>query len=217
MPYINLIHEQRQAARAEANKTRTALFSFVGVTTLSLLLAGTQVIAKESTESETANLKKNLARIQPMLKEIDSMKAEITSLRPRLDTLQNATAQTEKWNQILQHMRSSTPEALWLTDIRSKAGKPADGVQFTIKGSTIKSDVSNQRVSELMQKMELCAAIENINLKFTEEDKVNEQDVLSFEILARVAGTVVEEDGKKAKPKSGSFTEKRQGEKEASA
>jgi len=217
MPYINLIHEQRQAAKAEANKTRTALFSFVGVTTLSLLLAGTQVIAKETTEGETANLKKNLARIQPMLKEIDSMKAELASLRPRLETLENATAQTEKWNQILQHMRSSTPEALWLTDIRSKTGKPSDGVQFTIKGKTIKGDVSNQRVSELMQKMELCSAMENINLKFTEDDKVNEQDVLSFEILARVAGTVQDETGKKPKAKSGSLTEKRESEKEASA
>ncbi|MBL8087156.1 MAG: hypothetical protein JNM85_03680 [Chthonomonas sp.] len=220
MPYINLIHEQRMLQQQNERKARFAFVGFVGATTLFTVLAGFQIIAKEGVDGETADLKKNLSKIQPMLKDISVMEKDLAELKPRLQTLQNAQEMTRKWTEILKHMTTSTPESLWLTDIRSKSSKSNEGVQFSIKGKTMAGETTDQnsqgRVGSFMQRLQLCSAMDKWDLKYTEMDRVQEHQVLSFEIIARVAGTL-EEDPKSKSTKKAGFSDRRKSEAEASA
>lgn len=221
MPLINLIHEQRALKAQEWRKSRLALSAFIGANVLMTAIAGTLVLATEQVKSDTARINKGLAKIQPMLKDIEGMKLKLAQLKPRLETLQNAQAQTLRWSDILQHLTKSTPEHLWVTEIRSKTGKSTEGVQFTMHGRTMNEEVGgdqfgNQRVSELMSRMQTCSSVDKVDLKFTQQDKLNDHAVLTFEILARVAGTV-EEDPKTSKKKAKGFSDKRKDESEASA
>ncbi len=211
MPLINLIHEQREAARVIQRKTSTALFVFVGVTCASLFGVGMLYLMNEQVNSQAAGYKRRLVQIQPVMNELAENEQLLGDLKPRLATLEEAQGYTSKWSTILTHISRTTPPNVWMTQVKSQAKKDTGQVDVAFIGMSL----DQEGVAELMLALKNCKELSRVDLKYTQGEQDQDKTYIKFEIIATVAGTGKEAEGKSG-AKKGSFSEKNQNLKEAS-
>lgn len=199
MPLINLIEEQRQEAKRLESKVRMAFLTFVGAAGLSAVGFGFMLFKAESAAGDVAKLKADALKLKPLTSEIKENQKVLAELTPRLKTLEDAQAISARWDRILAHLARNTPSPLWLTDMRATFNDPTKPVQTNFIGL---SD-GLEPVGEFIMRLQACADLENVNLKFAQEKVVSDGKGIEFAIDAAVAGTA-EEKPKKAKKEEGS-------------
>ncbi len=186
MPLINLIREQRLAARQREQKARTAFMATLGLGGLAVLAAGGLLLDTTRLNLEASNLEAKQKKLQPMLESLDKANKEIDRLKPRIETLETATKSTEKWKAILDHLKTDTPTGAWLTGIKSQQSDKAKPMVVTFTGMA----PSNESASEFTLRLTSCAELQNPTLKSTTERTAeHSQKVYEFEVSAELKGT----------------------------
>lgn len=192
MPFINLIEEQRLAQRREGTRAKTALFVLSGVAGLTVVGCGFLFLAGEALDSEVVRLKNEAAKVKPMLEEIESVNNEVASMEPKLRTLESAQELTLRWDEILNHLTVQTPGEIYLTNLRCQASDPAKPIEIQFSGMGQRL----QTIGEFILRLQSCGQLETVNLKNTQEKMIANATGIEFDILANVAGTVVEDKAK---------------------
>jgi|GEM_PF-442308 len=210
MPYINLIHEERVFQKTQERKVRLAMAGLLTVAGLSVVGAGTILLMTADVNGETAEVRSLLSRIQPVVRDIEDSQKELSILGPRLTTLQQAQDITMHWSRALDHFSYHTPKGVWLTNIKSQRRGKDGAVEVSLTGTSL----TQQAVGDLMLRMKPLPDFENVNLKFTQEDRKPTLNTIRFEVIAEITGSKEEAEKKPAKKSLG---DKRKEEKEASA
>jgi len=185
MPYINLIQDQRIASRSRESQARLALFGFAAIAGIAFMIYA-MLFARVVLESGTLNRTEDgLTRLKPSLAQIDSNKKAEADLTPRLQSLQDAQAMTDRWTRILNHLSVQTPPGVWITSLRSTAVDVTQPVAVVIVGA----GTDQAAISEFTLRTQNQPDLDNVELKYTEEQKAPTGISYQFEIDATIKGT----------------------------
>lgn len=195
MPFINLIEEQRQAAKRAEGKTRIAFMAFCLTAVLSVGGFGFLLYKTESLEGDVAKLKLDAQKVEPLTELIDENQAVLADLTPRLKTLEDAQALTAKWDRILDHLAHNTPHPMWLTNLRAISNDATKPVQTSFIGLCDRLEP----VGEFILRLQACPDLESVNLKYATEKLVAQGKGIEFQVDAGVAGTAEQQPKKEAK------------------
>jgi Tfp pilus assembly protein PilN len=200
MPHINLIQEQRLAVLANERKARSYFAVFAGVLAVSGLTYGffgmeTIIVARQAAAIEAQN-----KRNAPLAKQIEENGKQLAELTPRLATLEDAAAITDRWDHILTHLAVQTPQSSWLTGVRCQGSDPAKPIQVTFLGIA----TGQTPIGEFILRLQNLKDLENVSLRFTNEKLISTTTGIEFQIDSDLFGTaekkvksVTEEEVKK--------------------
>jgi Tfp pilus assembly protein PilN len=196
MPLINLIREQRLAARQREQQAKTAMLGTLGVGALALIGAGALLLDTTRLNLEASNLEAKQKKLAPMLKSLDDATGEIDRLKPRIETLQKAKETTQKWNTVLTHLSNNTPTGSWLTGIKTVQTDKTKPMIVTFTGMAS----SHESASEFTLRLTHCEELQNPTLKSTTEKMAEgNTKVYEFEVTAELKGSGEESKSKEAK------------------
>jgi len=185
MPNINLIYDQRVAAKAGQKKLMISYATLVASSVIAFGLFTTQAMQTSSVSDALTQAKKKHSAIMPKIKQTEEGNNELAGLTPRLETLTNAQLATKRWNRILQHLSRNTPENAWLTQLRCMQSLPTDPVSMTVTGMS--SD--NTSVGDMLLRLKANKDYEGVALNYTNTDYSGDKRGIKFEMTAQVAGT----------------------------
>ncbi len=188
MPLINLIQEEKLADRRMERQTRAYFFGFVGALIASAASFGFLVFLTDGLQSEEGRLKAQAQKTSPLLKQITENKRLYSEFSPRVGTLQDAQAMTGRWDRILNHLTFNTPTDTWLTSVRCSQNDPTKPVEIDFVGVS----AMQERVGEYMMRLQNCADLESVNLKFTQEKLTTNGKGIEFDLGAAIGGTATE-------------------------
>lgn len=198
MPLINLIQEQRLAAKKNEQAARLFFMSFVSCAAISVVGLGFLTYLKESADSEQSALQLKAQELKPTLDEIEKNTSEFGKLSPRLKTLEDAQETTNRWNRIMAHLSTQTPTETWLTGIRAQQSDPKTPVTIAFIGLSARQEL----IGEYMLRLQGCTDLVGVNLKFSQEKNITLGRQLEFEIDANIDGTALEVDRNETKEES---------------
>jgi len=185
MPLINLIQEQRMLVKAGERRSHVLLMASVGIGALAFLGAGYFTFEASRLNAAANTLEQLKAKLEPTMKLVDANNAEIGKLKPRLETLEQAQKNTEKWTQILQHLTKNTPSGTWLTAIKAAQQDKTKPLIVTVNGLS----GSLEAVGMFQLRLEACEQLENASLKYTQERMGDGGKQIEFEIQAELVGS----------------------------
>jgi Tfp pilus assembly protein PilN len=200
MPLINLIQEQRLAARKNEQQARFFFMAFAGSAALSVVALGFLTFLRESAESEQSSLRAKAQKLQPMLDAIAKHQAEYGKLAPRVTTLTDAQETTNRWNRVLAHLSTQTPTETWLTQMRASQPDLKQPVQISFIGLSSRQEL----IGEFILRMQGSPDLKDVGLKFSQEKNVQFGAQLEFEVSAGLDGTIEERERDETKKEGGS-------------
>ncbi len=185
MPTINLIKEQRLEARAVQRKLQIAMMSTMGVGALSLLATTFFLFDATRLNLQASALEQKKAELEPILAELQANTDEIEKLKPRLETLEKATKESERWERVLTHLTLNTPQQTWLSSVKAFKQDATTPMVLTFNGVSL----TQESVGEFQLRLEQAADLENATLKFTQPKFSDKGRQFEFEISADLVGT----------------------------
>jgi Tfp pilus assembly protein PilN len=188
MPYINLIREHREAARKKENAVRMAFMATLGVGGLALLVAAGLFFDAARLTLEANATEERKHRMQPLLTQLKKNEDDLETLKPRLETLQQAQTMTTKWGNVLDHLTKKTPQGIWLTGVRSFQQDRTKPLTITFAGM---SD-SQETIGKMILALQDCQDLEKGTVQFkgsSERSADNNTKFYEFEISADLAGS----------------------------
>jgi Tfp pilus assembly protein PilN len=189
MPLINLIQEQRLAARKNEQRARAFFLTFAVTFVAAGGAYGLVYIQDENLKSEEAKLRNQLRTNEPLIAEIEKNDAESAKLTPRLKTLEDAQLISERWNKIMRHVATQSPPNMWLTAMRATASDPTKPISLSLVGV----GPFQEPIGEFMLRLQNCADLEAVTLKYTQEKILATGRGIEFEISADIVGTAEEQ------------------------
>ena len=185
MPLINLIQEQRLAAKKSERKNHVLLMTCAGVGALAFLGVGYFMFETSRLNAKADTLEQLKVKLEPTIKQVDFNNTEIGKLKPRLETLLQAQKNTEQWSQILDHLTKNTPSGTWLTSIKASQQDKTKPLVVTVTGLS----GSLEAVGMFQIRLEACEQLENASLKYTQERFADNGKQIEFEIQSELVGS----------------------------
>lgn len=185
MPFINLIHEQRIAAQREDRKSKLLFLTFVGVMLTSVGGFSFMTYQMQQVHVEEAALQAQIERAKPLIAQTDANQLLQAKLTPRLKTLQDAQADTQRWDHLLSYLTVQTPPQAWLNGVRCTTGDPKKGVTVTFQGIAM----SQEPVGEMILRLQNSPDLSDVNLKYTQEKLIQQTKTTEYQIDATLEGT----------------------------
>ena len=185
MPFINLIHEQRVAAERADRKSKMFFLAFVSVMLCSVAGFGGISYQVDKVHDEEGALQAQIDRAKPLIAETEANQREQAKLTPRLKTLEDAQADTQRWNSVLSYLTTQTPPQAWLTAVRSQGSDPKKAITVTFTGVAM----AQQPVGELILRLQNSPDLGNLNLKYTQEKLIQQNKTTEFQVEADLVGT----------------------------
>jgi len=197
MPLINLIQEQRLAIKRSEAKARTFFFGFAAVAVASVGSYGFLIFESEKAQGQVGRLKNLLRSNQPLVDKIEQNKKDAGTMGPKLKTLADAQLMTDRWNRILHHVCTQTPQHAWLTSMRASVGDPTKPIAVSFLGMAN----GQAPIGEYMQRLQNLSDLDAVTLKYSQEKMMVGYRAIEFEISAEITGTaeqkpITEEDKK---------------------
>jgi len=131
---------------------------------------------------QISELDVQIAKLQPVLKEIERYETATAELAPKLDLLNEAKASTMRWYGVLDHLTRSMPESTYLTQVATLP--PAEDGAVTVNISGISA--SQTTVGATMVLLQTSPDFSSVDLHFTRETKVGKTPAVEFEVGALI-------------------------------
>ena len=85
----------------------------------------------------------------------------------------------------MEHFSHHMPQGVWLTQLRCVQASLTDPVTVELQGMA----PTQESVSEFILRLQASEDLENVNLKYTQGDKVQERPMIRFEVSGSIVGT----------------------------
>jgi len=193
MPIINLIQEQRLNAFKQEQRTRIAFLTFVGAASLAVFGYGIIFYERSSLETEISRQTADLEKAKPIVDQIEKIDRDMGEMKPRLDTLTDASKQTDRWSHILHHLQTQTPVDTWLTGMQSSGSDSSKPIQLTLQGT----GKAQEPIAEFVLRVQNEPNLENVALHFTQQKRVITGNAIDFEVGGDLAGSLEKKPTKK--------------------
>jgi Tfp pilus assembly protein PilN len=157
MPNINLIAERREEKR-RMERLSKQLFYAIGGSLGVLVAMGSYLLTQRITlQGDVAEADNRMAKLRPVIDEIERIKKETADKKPKVDTLEKARYDTLRWTLLFQAVAQSLPKDAWLTTIGAPEGEP---VVVSLAGSAPTQAMAGQvalnlKTQSLFEKVEL--------------------------------------------------------------
>lgn len=186
MPLINLIQEQRAAKQKLEQRARIAFFALVGSAGIGVLGYGAILLSGQALKSQITTLTAELDKTRPVVDQIEANDRQSSSFKPRLETLEKAQTDSNRWLGILKHFQTQVPEGTWLTGMQSMGIDPHKPVLITITGTSKEQDP----ISEFILRTQNEPDLDDVALHYTQQKKsVSGRKAIDFEVGATLAGS----------------------------
>jgi Tfp pilus assembly protein PilN len=183
MPSINMIAPRR----AEKQRLERDMRRLVLVIMAELILAvglGGWVCTKAYTIRTSINrLDAQIAKLQPVVKEIEQYESATKQLAPKLKLLGEAKDRTMRWYNSLDRLTQSLAASTFLTRIIT-SGDSTEGTNISLSGVSS----SQEKVGETMLRIQTIPDFENVNLAFTRKTANRDVSGFEFEVGASIKG-----------------------------
>lgn len=191
---INLMpraEARRQAARQRDRQIGLVIASILGLIVLiSELMTRTRLNEAENT---TEMYKTQLAELERKSKEAQKLEKMRDELNAKLRTIDVLERQRTGPVRVLEDLSDSTPEKLWLTEMRESGGSL----------SLLGRGLDNQTIAVFMEDLEESPYFNQVDLVETKQVEDGKAKLKEFSIRATVAYAAVEEDEKSDNPERG--------------
>lgn len=188
MPLINLIKEQRLAAKRAERTTRSAFVGFTVSAVAVVSAFGFVLFQTESASAAEGKLRADQKKLAPIVAQITKIESDYSNLEPRTKILEDAQLASDRWLRILTHLQTQTPQTTWLTTMRGTAVDPSKPTLLTLAGA----GSAQEPIAEFILRTQNAPDLENVTLKYTQERMVGKARAIDFEVTADVKGTAVE-------------------------
>ena len=172
--------------RAEKQRLERDMRRLVLVIMAELILAvglgGWACTKAYSIKMSINRLDAQIAKLQPVVKEIEQYESATAQLAPKLKLLGEAKDRTMRWYNSLDRLTQSLAASTYLTRI-STSGETDTGIKISLDGIS----PTQERVGETMLRLQTIPDFENVDLAFTRKTGVQEEG-LEFEIGANLKG-----------------------------
>ena len=193
MPSINMI-----ATRQAERKNLERQVRMAGLIVLCMVVAGCGLLSFMTarifaTDRTIRQLDKQLATIQPTVKQIAEYEVQIKELQPRLDLLADSREKTLLWYSVMQYLSHSMPADTWLTEVSTSktaqvaapsttsspgAPGPKQKVSLKLRGTS----ASQMMVGETMLRLNNWPEFERVDLTYTQQGARQDSNTVEFEI-----------------------------------
>lgn len=185
MPQINLVHDRQIATHRNERKSRVLFFAAVSFAALSVVVFGSLTLQAEALARDKARLSLRLSKLKPLVGQTEDNEKQIAALMPRLQTLEDAQKNCDKWAHILAHLTRNTPTGVWLTAVRGTAEDAKKPITVTIVGK----GMDQKLIADLILRAQALPDLANVNLKYSEMQPGTDTNAIEFEFGADLAGT----------------------------
>lgn len=196
MPLINLIQEQRLAAKAKERNVQLGVLATMGIGAVSLLATLGLLFDATRINLQAAQLNEKIKELEPLVEELAANTAEVEKMEPRLNTLETAQADTAKWSSVLTHLTVNTPGQTWMTSVKAFQQDRTQPLVITFNGVS----TNQEAVGELLLRLEAADQLEHATLKYTQPKYSDAGKQTEFEIIADLVGSKQETEEAKEKP-----------------
>jgi Tfp pilus assembly protein PilN len=192
MPNINLIatrrEEQMRLVRLTRNLFLSLAASIAGFIALALFLAAQNL----TMTGDLRDTEARMSKLQPVLEQIDRIKADTDLLGPKVDTLKAAKAGITKWRAVLQVVSDAVPDNTYLSSLNATGS--VDDTTISLGGISESQSV----VGEMMTRLGNHPLFDRVDLHYTQAavqaatpgaTADPSQQGVQFEIAAHLRGT----------------------------
>lgn len=201
MPSINMIAPRRAEKRRFERDMRRLVIVIIVELVVAVGLGGWMCTRYFTTRAQVDELTAQLAKLEPVVKEIEQYDKATAKLKPKLDLLNQAKDDTMRWFNTLDRLTQCVPSSAWLTQINT--GRDRDGSSLTISLNGMSATQAN--VGEAMLRLHTIPELENVSLHYTQERVNRTGSAFEFEI-----GANMKPGGKDAKEVKGSGSDQPQ-------
>jgi Tfp pilus assembly protein PilN len=186
MPSINMIAPRRAEKRKLERDTRRLVIVILAEFICALALGGWLTARLVATRGRIADLDVQLARLRPIVKQIEDYESATRKLKPKLELLNQAKAKTMQWHSVLDGLTSSLPKPTYLTRISTNqsAGKQNESPTVALIGVT----VSQGAIGETMLRLSAIPEITQVDLHYSQPTSVDGAPAIEFELGAKMKG-----------------------------
>jgi len=182
MPSINMIAPRRaEKRRLERDMRRLVLVILVEL--VCAVAGGGWVCTRLlTTHSRIADLDVQLARLQPIVKQIEDNERATKALAPKLDLLNKAKDRTMRWYNTLDRLTQSLPQSTYLTRLAAKKTEKTENAGATVNLSGV--SISQAKIGEMMLRLSAIPDFQKVDLHYTQSSCVSGCPAIEFEIGA---------------------------------
>jgi len=185
MPSVNMIAPRRAERMRLERDMRRLLVVIMAEIVLAVGLGGWTCTKLLTTRNRTSELKLQLARLQPVVKQIEGYEKATKKLMPKLELLNAAKDRTMTWCSILDRLTQSLPQSTYLTRVSTEqSNKKNGGAKVTLNGVSI----SQSKIGETMMRLQNIPDFKEVDLHFTQPTVVRKASAIEFEIGAVIKG-----------------------------
>ncbi len=182
MPSINMIAPRRAERRRLERDMRRLVAVILAELVCAVALGGWICTKLLTTHSRIADLDVQIARLQPVVKQIEQYQSATRTLAPKLDLLNEAKEYTMRWYNSLDRLTQSLPQSTYLTQIATKKSDQNEDMGTTVNLTGI--SISQAKIGETMLRLTAIPDFRSIDLHFTQPSSVDGCEAIEFEIGA---------------------------------
>ncbi|MEI6511711.1 MAG: hypothetical protein WCO51_00350 [bacterium] len=179
MPLVNLISIQRASKRATEKRAQLLFFCWIVEVVLFLFGSGFLMWRTGVFQAQISELGAREQQLAPFQKQISQAEQQIATIQPKLTTLLNAQADTERWQRILGHISISMPPRTWITSVRSEMPKDSKDLSIVTVGGFA---ADQELVGDVMLRLNTCTDLNKIELKYTQQKQLITASGIEFEL-----------------------------------
>ncbi|MCE5322005.1 PilN domain-containing protein [bacterium] len=181
MPSINMIAPRRAEKQRLERDMRRLVLVILAELIIAVILGGWACTKAYTMRLNINRLDAQIAKLQPVVKEIEQYESATKKLTPKMDLLADAKDSTMRWYNSLDKLTQSLAASTYLT--RISASQSTDkSVQTTVSLTGI-SD-TQERVGETILRLQTIPDFDKVDLHFTKKMASNSQSGFEFEIGA---------------------------------
>ncbi len=181
MPSVNMIAPRRADKRRRERDMRRLVVVIIAELIFAVGLGGWVCTRMLTTGNRISELNDQIAKLKPIVKQIQEYDKAKKQLAPKLDLLNQAKSCTMRWYGTLDRLTQSMPDKTYLTRVSTTLDdKEGASVNVNLNGVSI----SQTRIGETMMRLHSIPEFESVNLHYTQNTMVEGAPALEFEIGA---------------------------------
>lgn len=186
MPSINMIAPRRAETKRLERDMRRLVIVIIAELIFAVGLGGWVCTRMFTTSNRIAYLDTELAKLTPVVRQIEEYDRAKQQLAPKLELLNQAKDCTMRWYDTLDRLTQSMPQSTYLTKISTtKNAQEKSSTTINLNGLS----VSQAKIGETMIRLHAIPDFERVDLHYTRNNATAGESVFEFEIGAVMKGS----------------------------
>ncbi|MCX8052246.1 MAG: PilN domain-containing protein [Armatimonadetes bacterium] len=186
MPSINMIAPRRAEKRRLERDMRRLMAVILAEIVCAVALGGWVCTKLITTRARIGELDVQLARLRPIVRQIEEYDNATRKLAPKLELLNKAKERTMRWYNSLDRLTQSLPQSTYLTRIETRLSEKKDDAGATVNLTGI--SISQARIGETILRLAAIPDFERVDLYYSQPNSIDGRPAIEFSVGAVMKG-----------------------------